>query len=77
MEIANKRIRLTKVGSIRFEEGHPNGINNGYTTAAFCYEDVVIGEYFHLGSFRSTRVLSIDGDTFSTKNSTYKVEILD
>ena len=81
-----RKVRITKIGeppipAYMGEYGtktHPNGITNGYTRDGFEPYLPQVGFAYQCGSLITTEILKInDDDTFETKNSIYRLEILD
>lgn len=79
-----KKIRLTKVSDDHFEGNHPNGIYTGYVKEGMSKLPPVVGERFYCNSghirdgFSTSTVMEIiDDNTFKSRYSTYKIELLD
>lgn len=78
-ELVGKKVMLTKLESIRYKDGHPNGIEKGYMQVGtltnlevgqpLVLNGASIRDYFH-----TSTVLKIEGNLIHTKNSIYKVE---
>lgn len=82
INLANKKVKITKVTDTKFDGKHPNGIVAGSERIGTVLHDLVIGESFYMttdrGGFLTSTVTSINDDmTFNTKNSVYKIELLD
>ena len=76
-ELIGKVIKITKLESVRYKDGHPNGIEEGFTHVG-TLRNVEIGEMLVMddwrGYFHTSVVNKIEGDLVYTKNSVYKVE---
>lgn len=78
-ELIGKYVVITKLESTRFKDGHPNGIEPGYTARGeLVHAEVgevalVIGatpfDYFH-----TSKIEKIEDNLIYTRNSIYKVE---
>lgn len=78
-ELIGKNVIITKLESTKFKDGHPNGIEPGYTTygklisADIGDVAIVIGsmpfDYFH-----TSEIEKIEDNLIYTRNSVYKVE---
>jgi hypothetical protein len=79
IEIAGKNIQITKIDAVRYKDGHPMGVDTGFTSQGTALNDIIVGDFFYMekGLFRSSPVTEIiDENTFKTRNSIYKVEEL-
>ena len=79
MSIAGRLIEITKLSDDVFDGEHPNGIQAGYVKRGVVYEDPEPGSSFILvNGFYTSNVKSWDPETgiLKTKNSTYKIEVL-
>ena len=79
-------VKLQKVSDNMFNGRHPNFIDRGHTVYGKVVEDLQVGLSFKLidvkgdshGYFYTSNVLEIiDENTFTTLNSTYKVNLFD
>lgn len=79
-ELIGKKVRLTKLESVRYKDGHPNGIEEGYTMEGRLLGVKVgwmlemSGDRGILDYFHTSEVLKIEDNLVYTKNSIYKVE---
>lgn len=78
-----KYYKVKKISDNKFNGVHPNGVNEGYTAEGFDKEDSFkVGNRLYLEDhsrwFRTSEIISIDNKNkiFTTKNSTYKFEII-
>lgn len=76
-------IRIEKIRDLKYDNKHPNDINNGYTHQGFTQSLPTVGSRFVLGngakyaSFMTSVVKEITGSEFTTENSVYKYFIID
>ena len=79
-------VKLQKVSDDRFDGRHPNFIDVGHTVYGKVLEDLEVAKSFRLvdvkgdssGYFYTSNVLEIiNENTFTTLNSTYKVNLFD
>lgn len=67
-------VKITKISDERFNNNHPNNINEGYIKIGFLLDDIKLFESIHIGCLRTSYVEEIlDENTFRTHNSIYKV----
>ena len=77
-DLIGKRVKVTKLESVNYKDGHPNGIDEGYT---------VVGELLGVKKgwilevegdnnyyFHTSNIIKIEGNLVYTLNSVYKVE---
>ena len=82
-DLIGKRVILTKMESINYKEGHPNGIEPGYTRTGvlvLCevgYPVEITDGRFILDYFHTSVVERIEDGMIYTKNSVYKIEELE
>lgn len=79
-ELIGKTVKITKLESVRYKDGHPNGIEEGFTHIG-TLRNVEIGGVLEMTGprgiwdyFYTSRIDKIEGDLVYTKNSVYKVE---
>jgi len=74
------KYRLTKLSDDKFNGNHPNGIFEGYIKEGnnIYPEKPTAGEPFYLDTMHTSRVIEEmdDNGVFKTKNSTYRLEVL-
>lgn len=86
-ELIGKNVVVSKLEAIRYKEGHPNGVNVGYTkmgkllqaevgkSLVLGFPDIEGFKYIDSGLlFYTSTVLKIEEDLVYTKNSVYKAE---
>lgn len=86
-ELIGKNVMVSKLEATRYKDGHPNGIDVGYTNSgklllaevgrplALGYPNIDGVEYINYGLiFYTSDVQRIKDDLVYTKNSVYKVE---
>ncbi len=77
-ELIGKKVRLTKLESVRYKDGHPNGIEEGYTMEGRLLGVKVgwmlemSGDRGILDYFHTSEVLKMEDNLVYTKNSIYK-----
>ncbi len=75
-----KRIKLIKLSDDHFNGNHPNGINEGFTTAGLLVYLPKVGERFYLAGTNFSTSIVIEelnkDNIFKTTYSTYKIEYL-
>lgn len=72
------KYKLTKISDDKFNGEHPNEINEGYTTIGEELLPLKVGESYICGDLQTSTVTEIiDDQTFKTRNSTYKREIVE
>jgi hypothetical protein len=65
---------LTKLKDNKFNNEHPNNINEGYVSKGMVYQEPEIGKRCIVGDLRTSTVTEIINDnTFKTLNSTYSI----
>lgn len=73
-ELIGKQVTCEKVDSLRYKDGHPNGIDTGYITGGTLVQlEPFIFIETHFVPFYSSQVNKIEGDLVYTKNSVYKI----
>jgi len=82
INLANKKVKITKVTDTKFDGKHPMGIFAGSERIGTVLHNLVTGACFYMatdkGGFRTSPVTSINDDmTFNTENSVYKIELLE
>lgn len=77
-----EKVKITKLTDDKFENNHPNNINEGFIKKGNLITPPVVGYSCMVDSFYTSTVQEIVSKTdkeiiFKTLNSTYKLEILD
>lgn len=80
-----RKVRITKVRDIAFDNDHPNSINEGYTKVGNMIlnslevgHSLILLNEFGTISFRTSVIEDVINDKFfKTMNSFYKIEYLD
>ena len=79
-------VKLQKISDDEFEGKHPNQIYRNHTVYGEIYKDLEVGAPLYLNGvtgdshgffYTSTVKEIIDENTFKTKNSTYRIEVID
>ena len=68
-------ITLTKISELE-DAKHPHNILEGHVVRGWLIKEPEVGSRFYVNGFWSTSTVKeiIDGDTFKTLNSLYKIE---
>jgi hypothetical protein len=69
-----RKATLTKLKDNKFDNNHPNNINEGYISKGTVYQEPEVGKRCTVGDLRTSTVTEIiDDNTFKTLNSTYSI----
>lgn len=75
-DLIGKAVICTKIDAVRYKDGHPNGIDTGYTTCGILIQlepCVFIDTGRVFDGFNTSSVNHIEGDLVYTRNSVYKI----
>lgn len=73
----NRIIKIEKLSDDVFGGVHPNGINKGFISEGEEFARPKVGESYCVGGLHTSTVTEIiDENTFKTRNSTYKIKVI-
>lgn len=69
------KVKIKKIKSLKYQDGHPNDINEGYIAEGILFVPVTIGWRTYVGKNFSTSPVTkiIDKNHFQTENSIYEI----